>query len=239
MTEVSTPAPTPAPRRFGCLQVAILMLAVILLTVLATLWVVRTYVFPAAIEPVALNVEERQTLEAKLRQLQGVQPDGRAEQVPERDRRPIVDLESRGKPLVPELYREDASARVLFFSQRELNGLIARNPDLADRMALHLSRDKVSATWLLDLPPDFPFMPGQTVRLDAGLRLAHEQGRLVVVLEGVSVMGVPLPSAWLGGLKGADLVALYGTEEGFWKAFAGGVKDLRVEQGRLRVELAE
>jgi len=220
-----------------------LLLVVVLVTVLVTVWVVRSYFFPAPMEPVSLSVAEQQTLDAKLRQL-GEPPAQASAQAD----RPLVDLDAggeplvnrdaRGEPLVPELYREDDSARVLFFSQRELNGLIARNPDLAERMALHLSRDKVSATWLLDLPPDFPLMPGQRVRLDAGLALAHRDGRLRVVLEGVSVMGVPLPSAWLGGLKGADLVALYSAEEGFWKAFADGVQDLRVEQGQLRVELA-
>jgi len=218
-----------------------LLLVVILVTVLVTVWVVRSYFFPAPMEPVSLSVAEQQALDAKLRQL-GEPPApaeaGRALVDLDAQGEPLVDRDARGEPLVPELYREDASARVLFFSQRELNGLIARNPDLAERMVLHLSRDKVSATWLLDLPPDFPLMPGQRVRLDAGLALAHRDGRLRVVLEGVSVMGVPLPSAWLGGLKGTDLVDLYSADEGFWKAFADGVQDLRVEQGQLRVELA-
>jgi hypothetical protein len=51
-------------------------------------------------------------------------------------------------------------------------------------------------------------------------------------------MGVPLPGAWLGGIKGKDLVAFYGSDGGFWQAFSHGVRDLSVEEGRLRVELA-
>jgi hypothetical protein len=61
----------------------------------------------------------------------------------------------------------------------------------------------------------------------------------VVSMEGVSIMGVPLPGAWLGGIKGKDLVAFYGSDGGFWQAFSHGVRDLRVEEGRLRVELAQ
>ena len=51
-------------------------------------------------------------------------------------------------------------------------------------------------------------------------------------------MGVPLPSAWLGGLKGKDLVAWYGGQDGFWRQFAAGIEQLRVEDGQLTVQLA-
>ncbi len=60
-----------------------------------------------------------------------------------------------------------------------------------------------------------------------------------MTIQGVSIMGVPVPGAWLGGLKERDLVSFYGTEGGFWQAFSRGVADLRVEQGKLRVELAD
>ncbi|MFA7593574.1 MAG: hypothetical protein WCY26_07530, partial [Thiohalobacteraceae bacterium] len=61
----------------------------------------------------------------------------------------------------------------------------------------------------------------------------------VVVLKGVSLMGVPLPNAWIGGLKNIDLVQEFGAEQGFWKAFADGVEDIRVEDGRLKITLKE
>jgi hypothetical protein len=239
------PSPTPVrqPRRFGCLQVALLLLVAVLITAAATVWVARTYLYPAPIEPVVLSVEERQVLEEKLERVQQAAPAPRPGPRPplvDRDARGevLVDPEARGEPLVPELYREDPATRVLYFTQRELNALVAGQPDLAERVALHLSDDLVSATVLVTLPPDFPFMAGRTVRVDAGLGVRHVQGRPEVTLRGVSIMGVPLPEAWLGGLKGRDLVTLYGGEPGFWQAFADGVADLRVEQGRLRVELA-
>lgn len=236
------------PRRFGCLQVALLLVVAVLLTMAVTVWVARTYLYPAPLQPVVLSAQERVVVEEKLERLRGQEAPG-SSPPPARDAHPLagrdapgeplVDREARGEPLVPEIYREDSRSRVLYFSQRELNGLIAGNQELADRMVLHLSDDLVSATVLVTLPPDFPLMPGRVVRVDAGLGLEQEAGRPVVVLRGVSVMGVPLPGAWLGGLKGRDLVALYGEEPGFWRAFAQGVKTLRVEQGRLRVELAE
>jgi hypothetical protein len=52
-------------------------------------------------------------------------------------------------------------------------------------------------------------------------------------------MGVPLPSAWMGGLKNIDLISEYGNQDGFWKGFAEGVEDIRVEEGQLKVKLRE
>jgi hypothetical protein len=52
-------------------------------------------------------------------------------------------------------------------------------------------------------------------------------------------MGVPLPNAWLGGLKNIDMVNEFGTSEGFWKAFADGVDNIHVENGGLRIVLKE
>ena len=80
---------------------------------------------------------------------------------------------------------------------------------------------------------------GKIVKVKAGLELAYRDGRPIVALRGISIMGVPLPNAWLGGIKNIDLVREYGAEEGFWQAFAAGVEDIRVEQGRLRIALKE
>jgi hypothetical protein len=52
-------------------------------------------------------------------------------------------------------------------------------------------------------------------------------------------MGVPVPAAWLGGLKNVDLVSEFGAGPGFWKSFSEGVDDIRVEAGRVRIKLKE
>jgi hypothetical protein len=61
----------------------------------------------------------------------------------------------------------------------------------------------------------------------------------VARLKGVSIMGVPVPSAWLGGMKNIDLVEYYGGESGFWKSFADGVDNIRIRDGYLTVLLKE
>lgn len=221
----------PPPHRRG-LPLAALLLVVILVSVATTLWIARTWLFPQPFQPVTLNTRERVVLESKLDVLSGV-ASPRSESAAEARRAPATGA------LRPEAYSERAADRVVHFTQRELNAMIARNPDLAERVVLHLSDGLLSATMLITLPHDLPVFAGQTVRVATGLRLRHEQGRPIVAIEGVSVMGVPLPAAWLGGLKGHDLVGLYGDEGGIWGAFGDGVRDLRIEQGRLRVELAE
>jgi hypothetical protein len=82
-------------------------------------------------------------------------------------------------------------------------------------------------------------MGGKTLKLSAGLELAFQNGRAVVILKGVSVMGVPVPNAWLGGVKNVDLVSEFGGSEGFWKAFSEGVENIEVTDGRLLIQLRE
>jgi hypothetical protein len=60
-----------------------------------------------------------------------------------------------------------------------------------------------------------------------------------VALKGISLWGVPIPNAWLGGIKNIDLVKQFGGQGGFWHTFAAGVEDIRVEEGRLTVRLRQ
>jgi hypothetical protein len=125
------------------------------------------------------------------------------------------------------------------FSERELNAMLAKNTDLAQRLAIDLSDDLVSAKLLVPLEEDFPMLGGKTLRVNAGVELAYQGSRPIVVLKGVSIMGVPIPNAWLGNLKNVDLVREFGADQGFWKSFADGVEYIQVEDGRLLVKLKE
>ena len=52
-------------------------------------------------------------------------------------------------------------------------------------------------------------------------------------------MGVPMPNAWLGGIKNIDLVKEFGGDKGFWKTFADGVDSISVVDGFLDIRLKE
>ena len=224
--------PDTGRRGFSGAQVVLIMLLVVLATAAFSFWVFRTYIQPADFKPVELSVKEQSKLDGKLRSL-GLEP---RDLLPDAPREDQFDSEGR---LQPEQYREDAQMRSIRMSERELNALLASNPDLARRFAVDLSNDLASAKLLVPVDPDFPVMAGKTLRVNAGIELAYADGRPIVKLRGVSVMGVPIPNAWLGNLKNVDLVEQFGSGPGLWKSFSQGVELIEVRDGELHIELKE
>jgi hypothetical protein len=117
--------------------------------------------------------------------------------------------------------------------------MMAKNTDLADKLAIDLAENMVSIKLLIPLDPDFPMLGGQTLKVKAGAELAYRDGRPVVKLKGVSLMGVPMPNAWLGGIKNIDLIKEFGADEGVWKSIADGVESISVVEGFLKIQLKE
>jgi hypothetical protein len=213
-----------SPKRSSGNRKLIIAVCVTALITLAGVWVVLTYIYPRAFNPVELSAREQQVLDGKLDEL-GV--GGIAQGSP------------GAAPLEPEPYREDASRREISFTEKELNGLLANNTNLAERLAIDLSDNLASAKLLIPMEEGFPVVGGKTIRIDAGLELAFTNNRPVVALRGISVMGVPIPNAWLGNLKNVDLVQEFGADPGFWNAFAEGVESLELVDGELRIKLKE
>ncbi len=209
-----------------------IVLGTIILTAAVTFWVARTYIYAKDFTPVALSAGEQQTLNAKLRVL-GYDPGQVA--APKNGVQEQTDEEW----LQPQRYSEEGAKREVNFSERELNSLIAKDQALAKKLAVDLSDDLVSTRLLVPVDPDFPLLGGKTLRVSAGVEAAYRDSRPLVVLKGVSIMGIPIPNAWLGGLKNIDLVSEFGDEQGFWKSFAAGMEDIRVEEGELKIMLKE
>ncbi len=213
------------PRKgFSGRQVVVFMLLAVLVTAALTFWVARTYLFRTSFNPVELSQREEAKLEGKLQAL-GWQ--GRLQDPAD------------GQLLEPVPYSESDADREVSLTEKELNGLLARNTDMANRIAVDLANDLASAQMLLPVPPDFPFLGGKTLRMSAGLELAYNNERPVIVLKGLSVMGVPLPNAWMGNLKNVDLVQEFGGNAGFWRSFAAGIEHIEVRDGRLHIKLNE
>jgi hypothetical protein len=217
----------------SALQVAGIVIAAMLLTLVVTLLLVQNWLFPRPFEPVVLGPAEEQRLERKLTLFEGIggRPSGVLPGKP-------GELPSE-EDLRPEPYSEEGASREIRLSEREMNAMVARNTDLASRMAVDFSDDLVSVKLLIPVDPDFPIMGGKTLKVRAGAELAFRNGRPVVILRGISVMGVPLPNAWIGGLKNIDLIQVFGTEPGFWKGFADGVAAIEVRESHLRIVLKE
>ena len=221
-------------KRFGCLQVSIILLVGMLIAAAATFFILKKHIFPSEFTPTTLSENEEQVLDAKLMRLESLEISN--EDVDNIDLE-IRDAETEG--LTPEAYSEEGDSREVFFSEKELNSMLASNTDMAKSVALDLSDDLVSAKILLPIPEDFPIFSGKTLRGRAGLKMAFQDGRPVVILKGISVMGVPVPNAWLGGYKNVDLVEEFGNDDGFWKSFAAGVEYIQVKEGQLNLKLKE
>ncbi len=205
--------PNQKKKILGLPGMAILLALTVIITVVVTLAAARVWMFQPDVSPVVLDSQEQTELEDKLKTLE--------------------DASRPGK------YSESPEDRILYLTERELNAIVARDPALAERLAFHLSEAKISATLLVDIPEDMPVSAGRRVEVATGLQVGYADGRPSLIVEGISLMGVPLPSGWLGGLKGSDLLELKGPGGDFARLFGQGVQDMRVEEGRLRIELAE
>jgi hypothetical protein len=198
---------------------------IIVITMAVTLvvgyWAVTTWLFPTEFEPVVLDQEQQQTLDQKLELLGG-------------SSRP-----SKQEALEPEAYSEVGASREVEFSERELNALLAKNTELANKLAIDLSDNLVSAKLLVDVDPDFPVFGGKTIKVTGGMELRLVDNRPSAVLKGISVWGVPIPNAWLDNMKNVNLVQEFGETGGFWQAINEGVEKIEVKDGRLLIKLKE
>jgi len=216
------------PSKGGCLKTLGIMLITVIISVIATVFVINYYLFPKQLEPVELSQREESKLNQKLKRFG----------LPTLSSTSASD-DSNPNALTPEPYSEVGAKREITFSEKELNAMLAKNTDLAEKAAIDLADNLASVKMIIPLDPDFPILGGKTLKANAGAELAYANGRPIVILKGVSVWGVPIPNAWLGNLKNVDLVKEFGGDEGFWKSFSDGVENIKVEEGQLKIKLKE
>lgn len=235
-----------AGKSLGCLPIFGLLILTIAVTIGATVWVIQSQLFTRSFKPVELSNSEQQTLEEKLdaltsetsassASLSAVDADTQAEQ----DTLTFEDTDTQSEELQPEVYVEDDSKRRIELTERELNALLAKNTDLGEQLVVALTDNAASLKLLINVDPDFPFIGGKTLKVSGGTELSYRNDRPVIIMKGVSVWGVPVPNAWLGDLKNIDLVQEFGSSDGFWKSVADGIEDIRIENGKLKIQLAE
>ncbi|HEC04833.1 MAG TPA: arginine N-succinyltransferase [Thiothrix sp.] len=223
--------PTTPSTSGGCLKTLGIVALTMIVTIALTYWALTAYLFPKPFEPVELNQKEETVLVKKLRQF-GIKTDFVSKSATDSSPKAAEILE-------PEVYSEVGAKREVTFTERELNAMVAKNTDLSNKLAIDLSDNLASAKLLLPLDPDFPFFGGKTLKASAGMELAYKDERPIVILKGVSVWGVPIPNAWLGGLKNVDLIKEFGDQDGFWKSFADGVENIKVVEGNVVIKLKE
>ncbi len=212
-------------KKRGCLRTLGIILITSIISIVGSILVLNYYIFPSRLEPVELSQREESTLNSKLKQF-GL---------------PTLPSQSaaNSSAIEPEAYSEVGASREINFTEKELNAMLAKNTDLADKVAIDLVENLASAKIIIPLDPDFPILGGKTLKVNAGAELSYANGRPTVILKGVKVWGVPIPNAWLGNLKNVDLIKEFGGNEGFWKSFADGVENISVTEGQLKIKLKE
>ena len=226
-------------KRFGCLQVFGLIVLAVIITSGVTILIFKTYFFPSEFKPVTLNPHEEQILNAKIEKLDSIGGDVNLHRKDILKKPSKADRFDSSATLKPEPYSEKNIKREIIFTERELNALLAKNTDLARKLAIDLSDDLVSAKLLVPVDEDFPILGGKILRVRTGVAFTYDKGKPVVILKGITIMGVPMPNAWLGGIKNIDLVKEFGADKGFWKTFSDGVEDITIKEGHLKIKLKE
>ncbi len=216
--------------RFSLLQVMGIVVLVIIATALLTAWWVKHYIYASKFTPTVLTAKEQKVLDSKLAKLELTA--SKTSVVRKKKERKETALE-------PEAYSEEGAKREISLTEKELNALIANDPEVARRVAIDLSDDLVSVKLVVPMDEEIPILGGKTLRLNLGVLLRYENKRPVIALKGVSLGGIPLPNAWLGNLKNKNLVKEFGGEGRFWKLFSDGVADLKVQNGHVLIKLKE
>ncbi|MBK1834586.1 hypothetical protein [Roseibacillus ishigakijimensis] len=124
----------------------------------------------------------------------------------------------------------------IILSERELNGLIHENTQLGDQLKLELAKDAVHARLSLDIPEDFPLMAGKKLKGRARFLVKDASEAPALILEDLTLWGISLPNAWLGDLKGQNLLANLLSSDG---SSLAGVEEISIDAGQLVIRLAE
>ena len=219
-----------SPPRFSAQQVLLFVGLAVLATALVTAWWINQYLYAATFQPTRLTESEQHVLDSKMAQLGQIDH-------PSSSSRPKIS--SPEGPLEPEPYSEEGVSREIQLTEREVNALIAKDADMAKHVAVDFADNLVSVKLVVPVNKEVPLLGGKTLKLNFGVELSYANGKPVVVIRGISVGGVPVPSAWWGDIKHLNLVEEFGGAGGFWDQFAKGVVDLQVQDGELRIQLKE
>lgn len=183
--------------------------------VAGTTWFVKRNVFASALPPVVLSSTEQATLNEKLAALKQ-SADAPAASLPD-----------------PELQK-----RTLTLSDREINAFLEQN-GLGEQVKVSLIDGGATATMLLPVGEDAEVGKGMTLRLSVSIAARMDAAKkFTLSIKDVSVAGLSLPNAWLGNVKGLNLLESgQATSDPAVKAFVDGIRDFTIKAGQLSVVL--
>ena len=179
-----------------------------------TAWWVKHNIYASALNPVALSQSEQSTLDSKLKTLG---QNGAATQV-----------------------NPEIAKRTMVISDKEINAFLAQQ-GLGEQVKVELADGGAAATILVPMDKDVPFVGGTTLRIKMGFAARMDEAKhFAFSISDVTVGGVPLPNAWLGNIKGLNLLSDSPLQsDPAVKGFLAGIRDFKIEHGSMQVVLNE
>ncbi len=184
-------------------------------------WWVSRNLYASAQTPVTLTAAEVQDLQSKLDRLAAASHAAAT---------PQVQVEQPAEAPAPE-------RPVLKLSERDINGFLAQN-GWGENVKVALTGGNIVANVLVPMDQDAVVLGGKTLRLkiSLGARMGSDH-RPILQLNDLSIGGIPLPNAWLGGIKGVNLLASEMNADPAAQNFASGVRGLKIDNGEISLEL--
>lgn len=217
-------APVGSPRSGWKKPVLIICGAVIAccaLTAVGTAWWVKRNLYASALKPVSLSASEQAVFEQKVAELE------------------FASEIASGTPNAEAPIDQEVANRTLTVTAKEMNAFLAKQ-GLGEQVKIDLSRHRLTAHFLLPIDESAPLLGGVTLRLRLALSaLLNKAGKLELKIADVSVGGVPIPNAWLGDIKGLDLITSELGHDPALQRLVAGIKEFEIQEGSLRVLLNE
>ncbi|MBX7207647.1 MAG: hypothetical protein K1X78_05025 [Verrucomicrobiaceae bacterium] len=219
----SPSAPSPRPgSSWGkkLLIVLLVLLACCGITAAATAWWVKRNVYASPFKPVSLTQAEQKAYDEKV----GVLNAGGS----------TATISTNG-----DKNAASDDKRTLVVTDKEINAWIATQ-GLGDQIKVDLGDGSAAATLIAPVDKDVPVIGGKTFRIRVGLATgAKADGSVSLAVSDVSIGGVPVPNAWLGDLKGVNLLADKTGRDPVVKRFLAGIREFQIKSGEIRVRLNE
>lgn len=132
----------------------------------------------------------------------------------------------------------DPGTKVITLTEREVNALFHHNTGLGDKVRFELASNAIHARIKTKLDKDLPVLGGRTLKAKARFLLTDTERTPALILDDLTVWGISLPNAWLGDLKGQNMLANIGLDMTDNRV-AAGIQHIRVDDGKITIRLAE
>jgi hypothetical protein len=216
-------APAASPRSNWKKPALILLgsvLACCALTAIGTAWWVKRNLYASPLRPVSLSTAEQTTLDQKVAELE-------------------LASEIQAGATAPAPVDPSIASRTLSLSEKEMNAFLAKQ-GLGEQVKIDLNRHRLTAHFLLPIDENAPILGGVTLRIRLALNaLLNASGKLEIKVADISVGGVPIPNAWLGDIKGLDLITSDLGHDPTIQRLVAGIKEFEIQDGSLRILLNE